>query len=206
MCIRDSSWRQSLASGDAQSLPLFQQLARGDPPRGDDVYPLSAVAATGRGYSVRAGYRHLPRVGSVLVEPVRSDVCGRDQGATPSSSVVFAMALAPGRGVRQDQWSDALSVACGRSRRRGARGLRDKAAGSKGCAEISEAHDEALRPTAINCNRPATVAPSCDESNRQCCRSGVRSVAQQSGREFPPAVPTTRTSDGEVQGHENPTE
>ena len=31
----------SLASGDAQSLPLFQQFARGDPPRGDDVYPLS---------------------------------------------------------------------------------------------------------------------------------------------------------------------
>ena len=35
----------------------------------------------------------------------------------PSSSVVFAMALAPGRGVRQDQWRDALSLACGRSRR-----------------------------------------------------------------------------------------
>ena len=51
------------------------------------------------------------------VEPVRSDVCGRDQEATPSSSVVFAMALAPGRGVRQDQWRDALSLACGRSRR-----------------------------------------------------------------------------------------
>ena len=55
-----------------------------------------------------------------FVEPVRSDVCGRDQEATPSSSVVFAMALAPGRGVRQDQWRDALSLACGRSRRRGA--------------------------------------------------------------------------------------
>ena len=101
------------------AFPL-QQLARGDPPRGDDVYPLSAVAATGRGYSVRAGHRHLPRDGSVLVEPVRSDVCGRDQEATPSSSVVFAMALAPGRGVRQDQWRDPLSLACGRSRGRGA--------------------------------------------------------------------------------------
>jgi len=29
-------------------------------------------------------------------ETVRSDVCGRDQKTTPSSSVVFAMALAPG--------------------------------------------------------------------------------------------------------------
>ena len=53
--------------------------------------------------------------------------------------------------------------------------------GSEGCAEIPEAHDEALRPTAITCNRPATVVPIGDESNRQCCRSGVRSVAQQSG-------------------------
>ena len=48
------------------------------------------------------------------------DVCGRDQEATSSSSVVFAMALAPGRGIRQDQWRDAVSLACGRSRRRGA--------------------------------------------------------------------------------------
>ena len=40
---------------------------------------------------------------------------------------------------------------------------------------------EALRSTAINCNRPASVVPIGDESNRQCCRSGVWSVAQQSG-------------------------
>ena len=108
---------------------------------------------------LRAGHRHLPRDGSVLVEPVRSDVCGRDQEATPSSSVVFAMALAPGRGIRQDQWRDALSLACGRSRRRGAWGFRDEAPGSQGCAEIPEACDEALRPTVINCNRPASVIP-----------------------------------------------
>ena len=44
------------------------------------------------------------------------------------------------------------------------------------------------------------------KSNRQCCRSGVRSVAQQSRRKFPPAVPTTRTSDAEVQGRKDPTE
>jgi hypothetical protein len=36
-------------------------------------------------------------------------------------------------------------------------------------------------PTAINGNRPAWVVPIGNESNRQCCRSGVRSVAQQSG-------------------------
>ncbi len=47
-----------------QSLPLFQQLSRGDSPRGDDVHPLYAVAATGRGSLVRAGHRYLPRDGS----------------------------------------------------------------------------------------------------------------------------------------------
>ena len=31
-------------------------------------------------------------------------------------------------------------------------------------------------------------------------------MAQQSRRKFPPAVPTTRTSDAEVQGRKDPTE
>ncbi len=35
--------------------------------------------------------------------------------------------------------------------------------------------------SAINCKRPASVVPIGDESHRQCCRSGVRLVAQQSG-------------------------
>jgi len=55
-----------------------------------------------------------------LVESLRSDVRQRDQEGTPSSSVVFALALAPGRCLRQDQWRDALPLASGRSRRRGA--------------------------------------------------------------------------------------
>ena len=59
--------RASIVSGDAQSLPLFQQLARGDPPHGDDVRPVSAVAAAGRGSALRARHRHLPRNGSVLL-------------------------------------------------------------------------------------------------------------------------------------------
>ena len=33
------------------------------------------------------------------------------------NSIIFALALAPGRGLRQDQWRDALSLACARSRR-----------------------------------------------------------------------------------------
>jgi DDE domain len=70
-----AAWeKRSVASGDAQSLPLLQQLARGDPPHGDDVRPLSAVAAAGRRSAIRAGDRYQPRNGAVLVEPVRSDV------------------------------------------------------------------------------------------------------------------------------------
>ncbi len=41
-----------------------------DPPRGDDVHPLSAVTEAGRRTPVRAWYRYLPRSSSVLVEPV----------------------------------------------------------------------------------------------------------------------------------------
>jgi hypothetical protein len=138
-----------------------------------------------------------------MVKPVRSDVCGRGQETTPSSSVVFAMAPAPVRGVRQGQWIDALTLARGRSRRRGALGFRDEAPGSQGCAEIPEAHDEALRPTAIDCDRPASVLQVGDENNLQCCQSVVRSVAQQSRRKFPAAVPTTRRGDAEVQGRKD---
>ena len=36
------------------------------------------------------------------------------------NSIIFALALAPGRGLRQDQWRDKLSLARGRSRRRSA--------------------------------------------------------------------------------------
>ncbi len=78
------------------TLSIFQQFSRGHSPRGDDVYPLSVVTQAGGRHSVRAGYRHLPRDGTVLVEPVRSDVCQRDQETTHPSPVIFAMALAPG--------------------------------------------------------------------------------------------------------------
>src|SRR5665811_759781 len=55
-----------------------------------------------------------------LVESLRSDVRQRDQKTSYSDSIIFALALAPGRGLRQDQWRDTLSLACGRPRRRSA--------------------------------------------------------------------------------------
>jgi transposase-like protein len=52
--------------------------------------------------------------------PLFAAAIRKDKETTHSSPVVFAMALAPRRSVRQDQWRDALSLACGGPRRRGA--------------------------------------------------------------------------------------
>ncbi len=49
----------------------------------------------------------------LLVEPVWSDVRRGDPEAARSSSVVLGLALARERGLRQDQWRDTLSLACG---------------------------------------------------------------------------------------------
>jgi hypothetical protein len=49
----------SVASRNAQSVPLLQQLTRGHPPHGDDVRPLSTVAAAGRGCAVRSGSTYI---------------------------------------------------------------------------------------------------------------------------------------------------
>ena len=94
----------SLASTDEKPLPIFQQVARGNSARGDDEYPVSAFAAAGRGPAVRTWHRHLSRDGSVLVEPVRSAVFRPDPKASGLSSFVLELALAPGRGIRKDQW------------------------------------------------------------------------------------------------------
>ncbi len=56
----EPGWGRSLATGDAQPLPLFQQLTRGDPPHGDDVHSLFAIPEIGRRSAVRAWYRYLP--------------------------------------------------------------------------------------------------------------------------------------------------
>ncbi len=56
-----------------------------------------------------------------------------------------------------------------------------KRRGSQGCAEVPETQDEALRPAHGNRDGPASIVQISDEDHRQCCRSGVRSVAQQSG-------------------------
>jgi hypothetical protein len=44
-----------VAPGDAKSFLLFQQIARVNSPRGDDVCPLSALAVASRRFSVERG-------------------------------------------------------------------------------------------------------------------------------------------------------
>jgi hypothetical protein len=109
----------------------------------------------------------------------------------------------PGK-MQENQWPRNPVLTLWQSKRicsdNAAGGLCDEAPRPQGCTEVSQEDHETLRPTAVNCNRPASVIPICDESNWQCCRSGVRSVAQQSGGEFTPAISTTRTSDAEIQG------
>src|SRR5665648_1092258 len=92
---------------------IRDRLALGDPPHGADVSPLSPVAAAGGRFAVRTRHRYLPRDDTRLVESLRSNVRQRDQKTSYSDSIIFALALAPGRGLRQDQWRDTLSLACG---------------------------------------------------------------------------------------------
>jgi len=57
------------------------------------------------------GLRCLPRNGVVLVEPVWPDVRCGDPQAAGLPSIILEQALAPGRGVRESQWRDTLSLA-----------------------------------------------------------------------------------------------
>ena len=49
-----------VASGHEQPVPIFQQLARSDPPGRDDVREVPAVSAQRRGSLGRARDRHQP--------------------------------------------------------------------------------------------------------------------------------------------------
>ncbi|MEG3181289.1 DDE-type integrase/transposase/recombinase [Sphingomonas sp. LT1P40] len=70
-----------VTSEAALPVPLFQLVAGGDPPCGDDVREVSAVAAERRGPAVRARHRHLSRDSTDVVEQVRTDVRWRHPSA-----------------------------------------------------------------------------------------------------------------------------
>ena len=60
----------------------------------DDVCRLPVITKTGRRSAVRTWHQRLPRVGEVLVEPLRSAICCGDPEAPSSSSLLFELALA----------------------------------------------------------------------------------------------------------------
>jgi hypothetical protein len=79
-----------------QPVSLLQLVTRGDPPRGNDVRAVSAVAAQRRRSAVRARYRHLPRDGADAVEQVRPDDRRRH---TPAAGTVRPNAPGENGGV-----------------------------------------------------------------------------------------------------------
>ena len=80
------------------------------------------------------------------------------------------------------------------------------APGLQSCAEVPEANDEMLRPAGIDRDRPASFIRCGDESHWGRRSSGMRTMAQQSSREFPPAIPAKGRRDGQVQGYKDPAE
>ncbi len=122
------------------------------------------------------------------------------------STSLFGLALAPGRSVREGQRANALPVACGRSRRRGARGVCDETAQSQGSAGVSEACDEALWPAAYDRDGSAAFVSSGDGGHRKWPNSSLRSLAQQSVGKLTPAVSAKGRGDGTVQGHQDAAE
>jgi len=95
-----------------QPLSLFQNITRDHPPGGNDVRTVPAVASECRRSAARAWHRYQPRDGSILVEQVWSDVRRRNsQKARPAVAGTFKLAVAPGRGFREDQRRDSLPLA-----------------------------------------------------------------------------------------------
>jgi len=82
-------------------------------------------------------------------------------------------------------------------------GFRDETPGSQGCTDVFEAHDEALRSAGFDRHGQASVIPRSDECDRQCGRPDLRSLPQQPGGKFTPAVQTTGRGNGEIPGRQD---
>ena len=80
---------------------------------------------------------------------------------------VHPLAMASRRGLREDQRRDALPLARGRSRGRGAGILRHQGPGQGRGAEIHQEGDEAPRPTAGDRHRRPALLRRRDEGDRQ---------------------------------------
>jgi len=141
-----------------------------------------------------------------LVEPVRPDVRRGDPETARSKPFVFSLALAPGRGLREDQWRNALPLAGCRSRRRSAGILCHQTSRPQGCLGFSEESVEALRFTKGDRHRPSSIISGCDGSIVKCKVPGNRSMAKQPRGKFSPAFSTKRICNATLSPREDPSE
>jgi hypothetical protein len=111
---------------------------------------------------------------------------------------LFQLTVASGRGLREDQWRDALLVAGRRSRRRGAGILCSEATRLQSHIEIPQKINETLWKSKCHRDGQTAFLRWRNESNRQCQKTRNGPVAEQPGGEFTPAISTTGTSDAAV--------
>ena len=190
-----------------QPVSLLRQLAGGDPDRGDDVREIPAVSPERGRPSGRARHRHLLRDCAAVVEPLRSDVRRRDPSkARAADAVLHALAMASRRGLRENQWRDALPLARRGPGRRGAGILCQQDQGQGGGADVHEEDHEAARSREGHHDRRAAFLQGRHEGHRQRLETGDRTLGQQQGGELTPALPTTRAGHGEVQADEDAAE
>ncbi len=136
-----------------------------------------------------------PRDRSVLVAQISTDGRRRDPAQTRKpNEAALKPALASGRGVRENQWRTAFSVARRGPRGRGVRNRRHEASGQTRRIEIIEEIDEVLWTAAGDRDGPASVIWRRAPRNRRLRSSVHRSLAQQRGGELASAIPTKRAS------------
>jgi len=135
---------------------------------------------------------HLPRDGAAVVEPLRTDVRrGDPQEARPGHAPAHPLEVASGRGLRPDQWRDALHLAGDRPRGRSPGILRHQGARQGRSPDVHQEGSEAARSTEGDRHRWPTLVQGSLERDRRRRATGGRPLDEQSRREQPPALPTT---------------
>ena len=140
------------------------------------------------------------------MEPVQPNVRSRDTETSGSSPRIFKPALAPRRGLREDQWRNSLSVAGCRSRRRSAGILCHQTSRPQGCTGFSEESDEAVWSAKGHRHRSSSIISGCDGSIGKRKAPGDRLMAKQPRGKFSPAFSTKRVFNATLSPREDPSE
>jgi len=131
--------------------------------------------------------------GALLVESLwAADCSGNPAPPRKSYAGLSPLALAPRRGLREDQRQDPLFVAGGGSRGRDFGVVCHQKAGQICGFEVPEEGPEAPRPSQQNCHRRPAILSCCDATSGQSGPARDGAMAQQSGRKFTSTLPTKR--------------